>query len=50
VFVRASEGAPILMQFWRDLQVFYDWPGGQDTPFMCYSSVNQLLEPRSGGD
>jgi hypothetical protein len=38
------------MQFWLDLQVFWYWLGGQDSPDMCYSSVNQLLEPRSGGD
>jgi hypothetical protein len=38
------------MQFWRDLQVFWHWLDGQGDPLMCYSSVNQLLEPRSGGD
>jgi hypothetical protein len=35
--------------FYRDLQDFWHWLGGQERARMCYSSVNQLLEPRSGG-
>jgi hypothetical protein len=31
------------------LQDIWRWLSGQDDPLVCYSSVNQLLEPRSGG-
>jgi hypothetical protein len=36
------------LQFCRDLQVFWYWLSGQERPSVCYYSVNQLLEPRSG--
>jgi hypothetical protein len=36
-------------QFCRDLQDFWCSLGGRKDPTVCYSSVNQLLEPRSGG-
>jgi hypothetical protein len=35
-------------QFCGDLQHFWHWLDGQKRAFMCYYSVNQLLEPRSG--
>jgi hypothetical protein len=38
-----------MTQFCRDLQEFRHWLTGQERRSVCYSSVNQLLEPRSGG-
>jgi hypothetical protein len=36
-------------QFCRDLQDFWCSSTGRENPSVCYYSVNQLLEPRSGG-
>jgi hypothetical protein len=36
--------------FCRDLQLFLDYSSGREEGPVCYSSVNQLLEPRPGGD
>jgi hypothetical protein len=36
-------------QFCGYLQDFWHWLSGQEGPLVCYYSVNQLLEPRSGG-
>jgi hypothetical protein len=38
------------LQFCRVLQDFRDRVSGGKGGLMCYSSVNQLLEPRPGGD
>jgi hypothetical protein len=37
-------------QFSRVLQEFHDLLGKGKGGLMCYSSVNQLLEPRPGGE
>jgi hypothetical protein len=37
-------------QFCRVLQDFHDRTSGGKGGLMCYCSVNQLLEPRPGGD
>jgi hypothetical protein len=36
-------------QFCCYVQDFWYWLDGQEDPLVCYCSVNQLLEPRSGG-
>jgi hypothetical protein len=38
-----------MTHFCAYLQGFRDWPSAQGDPSVCYSSVNKLLEPRSGG-
>jgi len=37
-------------QFCRVLQEFHGFMRGGKGGLMCYCSVNQLLEPRPGGD
>jgi hypothetical protein len=39
-----------LPRFCRVLQDFHGCSSGGKGGLMCYSSVNQLLEPRPGGD
>jgi hypothetical protein len=44
------EMASAASHFSRVLQEFRDPVDRRKSPSMCYSSVNQLLEPRLGGD
>jgi hypothetical protein len=45
-----GEYVAIAPQFSRVLQEFHDAASGGKGGSVCYSSVNQLLEPRLGGD
>jgi hypothetical protein len=47
---KSGENTAELRQFCPVLQDFHDATSGGKGGLMCYCSVNQLLEPRPGGD